>query len=358
MDYKSGEYMSIRKIMAGSIELDPSYHGWPTLIRASNGELLAVASGNRQCHICPYGRVVLYRSADEGKTWSGPEYLSKGPLDDRDAGICEAADGSILVNYFTSMLALFGDDIPEEWKKIAESITLETIKRESGFWMRRSTDGGKTWSEKYGIPVNSPHGPTLLKDGTLLFVGKDISPSPGTMQSGTREQNSFSAAVSKDNGVTWEILAPVPVAEGHDPAKCYEAYAIEAPDGTIIAHIRDHNDPEQIRTWQTESADGGRTWKPAHCLCDGFPTHMLRFGKNRLLVAYSWRNAPFGIRARISDDSGRTWGREIIISDNALGIDVGYPTTAEMPDGSLFTLWYEFTGKAAVLKYCRWIPEI
>lgn len=350
--------MSIRKIMTGSIELDPSYHGWPTFIRASNGELLAVASGNRQRHVCPYGRVFLYRSADEGKTWSGPEHLSKGPLDDRDAGICEAADGSILVNYFTSLLALFGHDIPEDWERIADGITLGTAKRESGYWMRRSTDGGKTWSEKYRIPVNSPHGPTLLKDGTLLFVGKDASNSPATQRSGVPELGSFSAAVSKDNGVSWEILGPVPMAEGHDPAKCHEAYAVEAPDGTIIAHIRDHNDPAQVRTWQTESADGGRTWTPAHSICDGFPAHLLRFGKDRLLMTYGWRNKPCGNRARISDDSGRTWGKEIIISDDALNIDVGYPSTAEMPDGSLFTLWYEFTGKVSVLKYCRWIPEI
>ena len=156
------------KISDGVIALHPSYHGWPTVI-CNHGELLAVCSGNRQSHVCPFGRIFLYRSDDGGKTWSGPEFLSHGPLDDRDAGICRAADGSILINYFTSILALA--DNPEhipKWDVLAREITLETLKREHGFWMRRSTDGGRTWSEKYEVPVNSPHGASLLDDGSLF----------------------------------------------------------------------------------------------------------------------------------------------------------------------------------------------
>ena len=46
------------------------YHGWPTLTRRANGELLVVCSGGRETHVCPFGRVELIRSKDEGKTWS------------------------------------------------------------------------------------------------------------------------------------------------------------------------------------------------------------------------------------------------------------------------------------------------
>ena len=40
--------------------------------------------------------------------------------------------------------------------------------------MIRSTDGGRTWSERYSSLVNSPHGPTQLRDGRLLYAGKEL----------------------------------------------------------------------------------------------------------------------------------------------------------------------------------------
>ena len=45
------------------------FAGWPTLARRNNGELLVVYSGGREAHICPFGRVELIRSRDEGRTW-------------------------------------------------------------------------------------------------------------------------------------------------------------------------------------------------------------------------------------------------------------------------------------------------
>ena len=37
------------------------YHGWPTLTRRRNGQLLLVCSGGREAHVCPFGRVELMR---------------------------------------------------------------------------------------------------------------------------------------------------------------------------------------------------------------------------------------------------------------------------------------------------------
>ena len=37
------------------ISLRPNhYHGWPTLARRKNGELLLVCSGGRESHVCPF----------------------------------------------------------------------------------------------------------------------------------------------------------------------------------------------------------------------------------------------------------------------------------------------------------------
>ena len=62
------------------------YCGWPTLTRRGNGELLLVWSGGREAHVCPFGRVDLTRSHDNGQSWTWPETVLDGPIDDRDAG--------------------------------------------------------------------------------------------------------------------------------------------------------------------------------------------------------------------------------------------------------------------------------
>lgn len=343
--------MNVETIFTGTITNNPTYHGWPTVAITKDGELLAAASGNRQMHVCPYGRSFLYRSTDGGRTWTGPEILSQGPVDDRDTGLCVAADGSILINYFTSLCALYAKwEHDPAWDAIKRGITLDILEREHGFWMRRSTDGGITWSEKYRTPVNNPHGPTLLKSGRLFMPGKDLDPAVGTE---ARMAAGMSAAVSDDNGVTWQILSAIPAPQGHDLKLCCELHAAEAADGTIIVQIRNHN-TKGGTTWQTESADGGMTWSEPHYICDGFPSHLLTLKDGRILTTYGWRKSPCGIHAMISEDNGKTWGEELIIRTDAPNWDLGYPSTVEMPDGSFFTLWYESNGKIAQLRYSNW----
>lgn len=350
--------MNIKKIFSGKIDLNPTYHGWPTVNISDSGELFVTCSGNRVGHVCPFGRVFLYRSTDFGRTWSGPDQLSNGPLDDRDAGINFAADGSLLVNYFTSILAFQPGHCRPEWQEIAKTITPDVIAAEHGFWMRRSTDGGKTWSEKYRTPVYNVFGPIRLKDGRLFFPGIVSSHMTAHVSVDPDPEQNLASAVSNDHGQTWQILAPIPAPAGYDARKCHEFHAVEAPDGRIIVQHRDHNDPKLPGcTWQTESADGGLTWSEPHKICNGFPSHLLRFGKDKLLMSYGWRYEPYGIRAMISEDSGRTWGEEIILYDKGLSGDLGYPSTVELPDGTLFTLWYENNGKIAELNYCNWTME-
>lgn len=81
----------------------PLYHGWPTLCRRRDGELLLAFSGGREKHVCPFGRLEWMRSKDQGETWGWPQVLNDGPIDDRDAGVVETAQGSILVTTFTSL---------------------------------------------------------------------------------------------------------------------------------------------------------------------------------------------------------------------------------------------------------------
>lgn len=79
------------------------YHGWPTIARRRDGTLIVVCSGGRQKHVCPFGRVELMVSHDEGGKWSWPRTILDTDLDDRDAGVLETQKGTLIVTTFTSL---------------------------------------------------------------------------------------------------------------------------------------------------------------------------------------------------------------------------------------------------------------
>lgn len=340
------------------------YCGWPTLARRNNGELLVVYSGGREQHVCPFGRVEMIRSTDNGETWTYPRTLIDGPIDDRDAGITVTAKGTLLVTTFTSLAyetdelnaaveqiaAGSGQTVSEKmrrWASVHRRLDAAHRKAELGQWMIRSTDGGVTWSKRYSSIVNSPHGPNQLADGRLLYAGKEL-------WTGERR---CGFCVSDDDGQSWRWLAALPTREGDDPANYHELHAVEAGDGKLIAHVRNHNRTNDRETLQSESSDGGETWStPRSIGVWGLPSHLVRLADDRLLMSYGHRRPPFGVQARVSSDQGETWSDPIVISDDGVGGDLGYPSTVQLSDGTLLTVWYEkMKGSArAVLRQAKW----
>src|SRR5262249_42300251 len=152
----------------------------------------------------------------------------------------------------------------------------------------------------------SPHGPIQLKDGRLLYAGKQLW--TGDKKIGVCE--------SDDDGVTWRWLAEIPTRSGDEVVNGYhELHAVEAANGTLIAQIRNHNKSSAGETLQSESADGGKTWSEPHSIgVWGTPSHLLKLRDGRLLMTYGHRRLPFGNQARISENDGKTWGDAMIIS--------------------------------------------
>lgn len=348
------------------------YHGWPTVAQRANGELWVTCSGGREAHVCPFGKVVAMKSSDHGGTWSAPQVIYDGPIDDRDSGVLETAKGTLLVTTFTSLayedsfkkataMAELTDkgwvskampaDRYARWKAAHEKLNDEDRKAQLGEWVLRSTDGGETWSKPIPTVVNSPHGPVQLKDGRLLYAGKQL-------WSGDKK---IGVAESKDDGLTWQWLAEIPTRQGDDATKSYhELHAIEAADGTLIAQIRNHNAANKGETLQSESTDGGKTWSEPHSIgVWGLPSHLLRLRDGRLVMTYGHRRKPFGNQARISTDNGKSWGEAMILSGDGIGGDLGYPSTVELPDGTLLSVWYEKMAepKLAVLRQATWRLE-
>lgn len=324
------------------------YYGWPTVGVTKEGELLVAVSGGRQSHVCPFGRVDLFRSRDGGATWTWPQTIYDGPTDDRDAGILVTDKGSILVSTFTSNAYAdqlnaemarrakgenkFSDEQFEKWMSVHQRLTDEERKAELGCWLLRSTDGGVNWDARRRVAVSSPHGPIQLTDGRLLYPGCEL----------WTDQRRVSVWESTDDGVSWQFLSQIPARGGDDHQQYHELHGVEASDGTLVVQIRNHNKANNQETLQTESADGGRTWSEPHPIgVWGLPSHLLRLQDGRLLMTYGHRRNPFGNQARLSSDNGKSWSDPILLSGSDKGRDLGYPSTVQLVDGTLISVWYE-----------------
>lgn len=323
------------------------YLAWPTVCRRKSGELIAVFSGNRTAHVSPDGQVQLVRSVDGGETWSMPETVKNGVLDDRDAGILELDDGTLLIKWFTSINFTISD-IPA-WADYYKTIPEDAARRTFGSFVTFSKDGGKTWSDGVRTIGSTPHGPIKLKDGRLLLVAtKHHDQETVHVFRESRAHDVQTVEESRDDGRTWKMIGHVP---GNPPRiaanKLCEPHAVELPDGKIVAMFRWEMDCGHLL--QSESADGGTTWTPPEITdMDGYPPHLMTLDDGSVLCTYSSRrDGRWGEYARISRDGCRTWNAVgeikmdgLPLETTSYGVDFGYPTTVRLADGAFLTVYY------------------
>ena len=352
------------------------YVGWPSVARLEDGTLVAVASGLRHRHVCPFGRTILCSSADDGRTWTAPRVINDSPIDDRDAGVVALGGRRLLVTWFSSdtrryyppeKLEAFLEGLPEEhrawWRAGMARLSDAARERFEGAWLRLSEDGGGTWGPAVRCPLNAPHGPTRCRDGALLYLGKAFG------QAGELCSGPIVASRSRDDGQTWTRLGEVPMVPGTSHGSYHEAHVIELPDGRLLGMIRLQNsagpDGDVSRAGlihfsilQTESTDGGRTWAPPRGLgFHGSPPHLLRHSSGTLILTYGCRQKPFGQRVALSRDGGATWEPDWVLRDDGPDSDLGYPATVELPGGGLLSVYYQkphATTDACALLCSRW----
>ena len=151
--------------------------------------------------------------------------------------------------------------------------------------------------------------------------------------------------------------------EGTNADNFHEPHAIELPDGRLLGAIRAQGDnvPHGFTIFTAVSSDRGKSWSELNCTdVSGSPPHLLLHSSGALICSYGRREKPFGERAMVSYDYGKTWTADYVIDDNTDDNDLGYPASVELADGSIMTVYYQkLRGdeKCSVL-YTRWrLPE-
>lgn len=334
-----------------------TYQAWPSVCADENGDIYVVCSGLRMGHLCPFGKIVMYISRDGGETFSLPQIVTDSFLDDRDPGILYIGGGEMLVTraahpaceYETEYLDWIKEESEEAgtgavkyWSRLSES------DRKGGCFYRKLSGCGNTAGEEKRIPVHCPHGPVLLNNGEIFYLGKELY---------TKDEH-FSVYISKNRGESFEFVSRCPLPDGFTPAMVHEVHCAQLPGGKIMALFRTHltEDDNYFTITKTVSCDGGLTWseweKTGIC---GSPPHLCKTPCGSLALTYGRRIPPYGIYARSVSPEGEISGEEFML-DSCFDDDLGYPATVSLPDGSLFTVFYaKLPGdEKNSIHYVRW----
>lgn len=325
------------------------YIGWPTVCRRKNGEVLASFSGNREGHVCPYGRSELVRSSDNGETWSTRSTIIHNDIvDDRDTAILKLANGDLVARWFGS--TCYAGNYDQLFCKQPRDL----VDAARGEWTKRSADGGRTWKDLAPMVGHAPHGPIQLRDGRLLQFGVAATRHDvWNARNYPERRDGFVVEESTDNAKSWHRIAFVPFGK----KEVYqEPHLIECRDGRLLVMIR-----TQILggTWMTESRDGGRTWdkvRETPFRIGGHPPHLSHTSSGKILLTHCKRAQHLNV-VYVSDDDGHTWDQknEIRLS-KGFSDDMGYTTTTELADGTFLSVYYgpENRGEPPCLMATKW----
>jgi photosystem II stability/assembly factor-like uncharacterized protein len=257
-------------------------------------------------------------SDDGGRTWSEPREMFYEPgIDPRSPAVGVGPDG-----------VLYAGWRERKWDDSADSRV--------AFY--RSQDRGRTWKfmSEVALPdddrVGHPYGKLLFEDGRIVMPIYTVAESG----KGAMDSRLF---VSEDSGKTWRQRSII-----HEKAN--ETFLIRRPGGDLLAFFR-NDQPRGIgaKLWLSASKDDGRTWAKASQLTDKgqHPAQAIFLDDQTLVCFYGHRREPFGVRARVSHDAGRTWREniELVVEDTWTHYDCGYPTAERVDDGqTLLIAWY------------------
>lgn len=213
-----------------------------------------------------------------------------------------------------------------------------------------STDRGRSWSDPLRLPTWQPGcadrrtwsfatgrpSYVVRDDGMLLLFA-------AASRTQSKEAWGMDAVpviyASPDGGAYWGFLGEIEMENAH-PLAC-TPYPMIRGDGAILCAVRRQYSGADAFTQVYISEDRGLRWR---CLSRvnewGAPANLVELADGRIVCVYGFRHQPSGIRARVSENGGATWGAELVLRDDGGSWDLGYPRTVLLKNGGLLTAYY------------------
>ena len=291
-------------------------------------------------------RKLLARSLDGGETWTIEEAEAFDNDDEDDAQLLPAP-----IDFDHPDFALHCD----------------------GGIFHISYDRGKTWEGAYRFPLDlvkywvshdleTWEGPYIKEDLTsrtdYIVRSKDdclffLSAKEERVEANLQDR-AFCARTT-DGGKTVEFLSWM---TDDISVRSVMPSTVRISENQLVSAMRRKKEvrlseaPDIRKNWIDvyTSEDNGQSWKFLSKVADtdkgkhnGNPPAMVRLRDGRLCVTYGYRSFPYGIRARISNDEGKTWEPDIHLRDDGRSWDFGYTRTVQRSDGKLVTIYYYTT---------------
>lgn len=292
---------------------------------------------------------VLARSLDGGVTWTleHPDSLKPPP-------------GSKVANVLTEPGGKVPVDCPGGIDFTNPNFALTARMEDVNIGPSRfyyTDDRGKAWFGPFKVPDFGQPGIAARTD--YLIDGPRQMTMFLTAAKSDGKQGHVICVRTTDGARTWKMLSFI----GPEPAsddKAIMPSSVRLSAKSIVTAIRH---PSWIDMYRSD--DNGLTWKywskpaPDTGAHNGNPPSLVKLRDGRLVITYGYRSAPYGIRARVSKDQGRTWGNEIILRKDGGAWDLGYTRSVQRPDGKIVTVYY-FNDKADTERYIGatiWDPK-
>ncbi len=202
-----------------------------------------------------------------------------------------------------------------------------------------SIDRGKTWAGPFEMPEFNQPGIAARTD-YIVDGPRELTLFLTAAKSNLKEGRVICVR-TRDRGESWRLVSYVgPEPEGFS----IQPSTVRLSWTELFATVRRRETEGEVRKgWigGYRSLDNGETWKDVGPVTDSEnPPSLLQLEDGRLAVAYGYRLEPYGLRARVSEDKGASWGAEIVLRDDGGSGDLGYAQTVQRPDGRLVTVYY------------------
>ncbi len=269
----------------------------------------------------------LARSLDGGETWriERPEGL-RPPPDEKVAGVPTGMEGRPLTDCPGGI-----DFSHPDFIFTARMTSIHAGQSRFHY----SMDRGKTWEGPFRLPDFGQPG-TAARTDYLINGEHDMTLFLTAAKSNGRE-GAVICVRTRDGGKTWNLESFVtPEPEGNEYA--IMPSSVRLSDESILTLVRYRRSIDSYL-----SKDDGRTWthtgRPVSELGGG-PPSLLKLKDGRLALLYAYRLDPYGLRAKLSSDEGRTWSEPVVLRDDGGNWDLGYPRTVQRSDGKLVSVYY------------------